>query len=296
MLADPRARDVVTRFFQQWLEVEEIELAVKDSATYPEHHAGLASSWRSEIEQLVSHTVFDGSGTLRALLSSSESFVNAELAGLYGAPTPATGFARVTLDPTQRAGLLTTGAFLAMHANPNQSSPVLRGKIVRERLLCQPLKPPPGTVEINPPAPDPSLTTREQYAMHTEDPSCASCHDLIDPIGFGFEQYDGIGRFRSTENGKPVDASGALTQTQSIDGPFVGAVELSQRLAESEEVRECFAAQWFRFAHGREATAEEACALSELSSTFSQADSNVQELIVAIVLHPSFRMRLRDQP
>jgi hypothetical protein len=180
---------------------------------------------------------------------------------------------------------------LAVNSKPNQSSPIHRGKFVRERLLCQTLAPPPNNVNIQPPEVDPSATTREKFSQHSSDPGCAPCHKLMDPIGFGFEGYDGIGQFRTKDHGLPVDATGELTGTRDSDGPFDGAVELAARLGESADVRECLATQWFRFGYGHGEDKDDACAMSQLQDAFRAADYNVKELLVALTRTDAFRYR-----
>ncbi len=117
--------------------------------------------------------------------------------------------------------MLTQLGLLAAKAGPDQSSPIHRGVFVREQMFCQELPPPPPEANAQPPMLDPKMTTKERFAAHRNDPNCASCHNLIDSIGFGFEQYDGLGQWRTMENGKPVDASGELISTD-VDGKFTG--------------------------------------------------------------------------
>src|SRR5262249_15310942 len=151
-----------------------------------------------------------------------------------------------------------------LYAKPNQSSPVHRGKFVRERLLCQTLPPPPANIVITPPAVRAGVSTRERFTEHSASDFCAQCHHLMDPIGFGFEHYDAMGLWRSTDQGQPVDADGEILDSTDADGPFTGAVELGKRLAASDQVRQCFATQWFRFAYGRGETADDACSLARI--------------------------------
>jgi hypothetical protein len=144
-------------------------------------------------------------------------------------------------------------------------------------------------VDSTPPDPSPDLTTRERFAEHTEDVVCASCHQLIDPIGLGFENYDGVGRFQAEENGFMVDASGAITGAGDADGPFNGAVELSQRLSSSATARDCAAAQWFDYALGRRALPADNCSQTAVETAFASASGNIPELMEAIALSNSFR-------
>jgi hypothetical protein len=206
-------------------------------------------------------------------------------------PANTTTPVRVSLDPKQRAGLLTDPTLLSTLAKPNETAPVLRGLFVREHLLCQPVSPPPPTVDQTPPPVDPNKTTRERWAALLAPAGCASCHNLMNPIGFGFESYDAVGRFRSTENGKPIDASGELVGTASSDGTFDGAVELAGRLSGSEELASCLSAQWFTYAAGRANGDDDACALRDVVTRFAGSGFKLRELLLAIVTDASFTTR-----
>jgi hypothetical protein len=143
-----------------------------------------------------------------------------------------------------------------------------------------------------PPAPDVdrTKTTREQFAQHVADDNCRSCHQMLDPIGFGFENYDALGQWRSEENGKPVDASGELTQTD-VNGKFNGAVELAHRLGQSEQVRACVVKQWFRFGYGRAEQDVDSCSLGQVEEAFKGSNYNVKELLIALTQTDAFRYR-----
>jgi hypothetical protein len=168
---------------------------------------------------------------------------------------------------------------------------VHRGLAVRKNLLCTDLPDPPMNVDNTPPEPDPNATTRQRFEQHRADASCAGCHQLLDPIGVGFEQYDPIGRFRSTENGSAIDASGELVSAGATSGTFVGAVELAKRLSTSPEVRDCVKKQWFRFSLGRYEGAEDACTLQSLAQEFAASDFDVKTLLLALVTSDAFRYR-----
>ena len=298
MLEHPRAREAVANFHSQWLKLTHIETVAKSTATYPLYHDGLRSLWRQETEAFLEHVVFDGEGDVATLLAAPYSMMNAELAAFYGVENPPTGeaFERVELDPNERAGILTQASLLAVNAKPNQSSPVHRGKFVREMLLCQLLPPPPNNVEIKPPEVKPGVTTRERFKEHSANPECAACHVLMDPIGFGFEHYDGIGLWREEDQGLPVDASGHLFATRDIDGPFNGAVELAKELASSAEVRQCVATQWFRFGYGRSEGKTDACAMQEIQGAFAASGNNIKELLVALTQTEAFLYRHKPDP
>jgi Protein of unknown function (DUF1592)/Protein of unknown function (DUF1588)/Protein of unknown function (DUF1595)/Protein of unknown function (DUF1585)/Protein of unknown function (DUF1587) len=289
MLADNKAKETLRSFHFQWLELERIDGLNKSQAAFSNWSPALAAAMRDETIAFVEHVFGQGDGKLGTLLSAPISFPSASLTAVYGLQTSDIVSGEPTrLNPEQRAGLLTQGSFLAVHAHPDQSSPVRRGVVVRQRLLCQSLPDPPNNVNNNPPEPKADATTRERFAQHTADASCSSCHALIDPIGLGFENYDAIGKFRTTENGKPIDASGEVLDADDADGAFKGTVALAKQLAASNAVSECVARQWFNYALGRQDNAGDQCAVDALRDKFIASGGDMRGLIADIVLSPSF--------
>jgi hypothetical protein len=293
MLADPRAREAVANFHLQWLGVDEVEGVEKSPDFYPNFTPALALAMREETAAFSNAVVLDGEGTLAELFTADYTFTeDPTLLALYGATLPGdhTPGDPVVLPAGQRAGLLTQASVMTRHAHANQTSPVHRGKMVRENLLCQILAPPPPEVDNVPPSPDPNATTRERFEQHRADPSCAGCHELIDGLGFGFEHYDGTGAWREMDGVNPVDATGWVIGTD-FDGDFDGAPALAQSLAGSPMVAQCVARQWFRFAFGRVETEEDVCTTDALDVAFAESGQDVQSLIRELVLSDSFRMR-----
>jgi hypothetical protein len=293
MLEDPRATDAIANFHVQWLHIDTLSGLEKDPTAYPTFDPALRDAMAQETGRFADWVIRFDDARLETLLTAPYSFLEGPLFDLYGVSAPADHDPTlpVDLDPTQRAGLLTQPGVLAVHAHANQSSPVHRGKIVRENMLCTPLAPPPPEVDVVPPPLDPDATTRERFDQHRSDPSCAACHKLIDPIGFGFEHYDGIGAWRDTEADRPVDASGELFGTDDIDGPFDGAPELGRVLASSEQVRACVAEQWFGFAFGRTPAEDDTCSFDAMALAFAESDQNIAELLVALITTDAFRYR-----
>jgi len=293
LLQTPGGRQTVREFHRQWLDLTGLASVSKDPALFAGLPEGAGEAWRHSVEQFAEHVFFEGQGTLDELMGSELAFLPPELAALYeaGPADPVTGAVELA---GERAGVLTQPGLMALLAYPDQSSPVARGVWVRERMLCQHLPPPPNDVVIEPPDPDPNATTRERFAQHTEDAACSGCHSLIDPIGFGFEHYDAIGRFRTEENGRPVDASGTLANLvdQAQVGPYDGAVELADKLLASTDFRECVAHQWTTFALGREPNEADECSMEGIRQ--SLADGDLRELLVAIATSDSFRFRVVD--
>jgi hypothetical protein len=294
MIKAPRAREAVKNFHRQWLGLDDIipKIAAngKDFDIYPDYRAKYLPLWQTEAEAFFDYAIFEEDASVETLFTASYSMMNKELADFYGVSGP-TGdeFVRVELDPGKYAGFLTQAGLLALHASPDRSSPIHRGVFVRETLLCQSPPPPP---DIVPEAPnvDESQTTREQFTEHSEDPLCSGCHRLMDPLGFGFEHFDGIGRYRDNEWGLPIDASGELISTD-VDGPYNGAVELAHALASSEQVKNCVATQWFRFGYGRVETEADTCSMDVIREAFAAANYDIKELIIALTKTEAFRYR-----
>jgi Protein of unknown function (DUF1592)/Protein of unknown function (DUF1588)/Protein of unknown function (DUF1595)/Protein of unknown function (DUF1585)/Protein of unknown function (DUF1587) len=289
MLADEKAKDAVTAFFREWLEIEQLQHLPKDAATYPQYDAGLKSALVGETEAFVKSVLFEGDGKLETLLGAGYSYSNQTLAGVYGTSATGSTFSQVTLQPTERLGLLTQPSFLTVTGAPNGSNPIKRGKAVYERLLCGELPPPPPNVPAAKPA-SAGGTTRERFAEHASNACAKACHSLMDPLGFAFENYDGIGRYRTMDNGQPVDATGSI-ELDGVAQPFSSAIDLAKVLSTSDRVRGCFATQWFRFAVGRKETAGDAPSLSVIQSAFAAHQFDVRALAPAIAGSRSFRFR-----
>ena len=292
MLADPRAHDAVANFHDQWLGLQGVESVTKDLEANPTYDESLRALWKQETEAFVNHVIFEGEGDLGTLFTAPYTMANDKLADFYGVSGPGGAeLEQVDLDPAQRAGILTQASVMAVNAQSNQTSPVFRGKFVREKLLCQILPPPPDDIDINPPAVDPSATTRERYEAHKNDPACSGCHNLMDPIGFGFENYDAVGLYRTKEGTLPVDASGEVVGADDADGKFVGAVELAKQLAESDTVRQCVVTQWFRFGYGRAEEKADDCTMGVLNEAFAASDWNIESLLLALTQTDAFAYR-----
>ncbi len=294
LLADPRASETIASFHLQWLHVDDMTSVDKDEELFPDFNESLKVAMQNEVADFASHVIQEGDGNLRTLMSGSFTVTDdPQLLALYGVELPV-GYQpgdRVELDPEQRAGLLTQPALLAKAAHTDQSSPVHRGVVVRENFLCQPLPAPPDDVDDTPPDPDPNATTRERFAEHTSNPSCAACHVLIDGLGFGFENYDAVGAFRTMEGNLPVDASGEVVATADIDGPFDGAVELAGMLASSSNVHQCVSNQWLNYALGRVVGDEDSCSSESVYAAFEESDLDVPSLILSVVTSDAFRYR-----
>ena len=145
-------------------------------------------------------------------------------------------------------------------------------------------------VNTTPPAPTPATSTRQRFAQHSSDPTCATCHQLMDPIGLGLENFDAIGAYRTMDGLGPVDATGNIVAAGSdLVGSFNGALELVNKLAQSQDVSDCFASQWFRFSMGRMESVDDSCSMQGIQDAFHASGGNIRDLLARIAASPSFR-------
>jgi Protein of unknown function (DUF1588)/Protein of unknown function (DUF1592)/Protein of unknown function (DUF1585) len=293
MLADPKAHDRVADFHNQWLNLGSVASLEKDAAIYPAFTATIAGLMQQETQLFLDDVVWNESGTLSTFFTAPYTFVNGPLAKYYGiAGVTGDAFVKTPLGGSQRAGLLTQGAILSKQAKLNQTSPVLRGKFVREQILCQPLPPPPANISITVPELSATLTTRQRFTQHSVDPACATCHHLMDPIGLGFETFDGSGAYRATENGQAVDVTGQVDDADAeLQGPFNGVVDLETKLGGSSTVQHCVTTQWFRYGYGRAETDADACSLTTLQTQFAAGGYKVRDLVAALTQTKAFLYR-----
>jgi hypothetical protein len=297
LLGDARAKANIQHLHAQLFELHAVDpLKIKkDLERFPSFSEELVTLSRRETETFLDHIVWNASDGAKALFTGAYSFMNAKLAQFYGVTGPTGGaFEQVTLDPTRRAGLLTQASLLSRFAHADQTSPTLRGKFVRQRLLCTEIPPPPSDVDATPVEPVATNNGRERVTQHLVDPSCAGCHNLIDPIGLGFEHYDAMGAWQDQEGGKPIDASGVVsgaTFAPPHDGHFNGVPDLAAQLAASPDVHACLTKHWFRFAYGREETAPDQAVLTELTSALQGSGGDFKQLLIALTQTDAFLYR-----
>jgi len=303
LLAAPNARGAVGSFFEQWTSTRRLSITTKSSSLFASFSSEMRDAMAKELPAFVNDVLWNGDGRLSTLLTAPVAFVSGPLAQLYGvqAPTSTDGNpVKVSLPAEQqRAGLLTQAGVMSVQGHPDQTSPVLRGKLVRAMLLCQPPPPPPADVDISLPTVDEGATARLRFAAHeSAGASCAGCHKLMDPIGLTFEHYDAIGRYRQQDNGQALDVSGEIlgAPDTSLSGAFNGPAELAAKLASSAQVRACVATQWFRFAAGRTEGTADACSLASMQTAFSAADGGILDLIVATTQTDAFWYRPQVTP
>lgn len=315
LLNSPKAQSALFDFTEQWLNLAALNGAVRNGVgtptqaggevTEPARDAGAStqysSAWRTSVQTFVS-ALYASGATFGDLMSSPDVYVNRALAPVYGVTlpegTPDGAFVRVEMPAGERAGLLTQPGLMALLAHSDQSAPILRGVFVRDKILCQPTPSAPPSVDPTPPMLDPNATTRERFAQHTSNPGCASCHNLIDPIGLGLENYDELGRYRATENGLDIDPSGALKglREQELEGEFTGAVGLAEKLSGSVQAQTCFVTQWYRYGMGRVEQAEDLCSIRDMVETLVSSGGDLRQMLLRFVDTDAFRYRTLLDP
>lgn len=289
LLGLPEARYHYQRFVEEWLGIAELARTHKSASEYPEFPT-LQPAMLAETRNFVDHVLIEEQGSVRALLAGGFSVVPRALAGLYGLASPPSD-ERLDLTSLGRVGILQQASFLAAHAHETNSGPVLRGVTILRRVLCRSLPNPSELgIEIVPPAPDASLTTRERYASHAQDAVCASCHAAIDAVGFSFENFDALGRSRSTEAGKPIDTGGFL-ELSSGGHALTDSVELARTLAEEPELWACLARQQFRFMSGVAAPDAEAAFVAANASLPAEQRSSIVALALSYARSAAFAAR-----
>jgi len=257
MMASPRLEDGVRSFFKDMLEFELFETLEKDPMIYPAYSQMLADDAMEQVLRDIVDVLLVREADYRDLFTTRKTSVTPALARVYriAAEQPAGGWVDYEFAPDDiRAGILTRIGFTALHAHPGRSSPTLRGKALRETLLCQSVPPPPGDVDFtlfnDPNAP--TKTARQRLDAHNSVPACTGCHLITDPIGFGLENFDGIGAFRTTENDEQLDVTG------TIDGkPFTRPDELAMGVRDNPALASCVVRRLTAYGMGRSLTRDD---------------------------------------
>ena len=295
MLADPRAADALTEgFASQWLNLRVLEDKVADEDIFPRFDNNLLEAMRLETEMFVASTIGEDTSVLE-LLDADYTFVNERLARHYGiSDVYGSRMRRVTVPNLQeRGGLLGHGGLLALTAYPNRTSPVLRGKWLLDNILGTPVPPPPPSVDTNieDEVFSPTATIRERMEMHRTDPVCATCHSVLDPLGFALESFDAVGALRTRdEKGNPVDDSGVWPNGQEVNGlAGLRAMLLDQR----EQFVNTLTAKLMTYALGRRLEHYDRPAVRKIVSDAEGEEYRWSSVIAGIVESPGFLMRAR---
>lgn len=287
LLADPRARARVDRFHALWLGWSTLS------------RDGIYGAMHDETNALLERVIFDDQRPWTDVLVSDETWLTAELAEHYGLPAPDGAAGWVPYGDSGRAGLLSHGAFLSVGAKFGDTSPTQRGKLVRTQLFCTEIPDPPPDlmVDVDEPPPAPADACKHERYFMWQEQQCAGCHNLMDPIGFGLEQYDATGAFRLTDDGRPecpIDGEGDFVGVGTFNGP----AELGRLAVDTGLVEACVARQIYRFATGRiDLDDHDEALLSRLVETSTGDDGlHLFDWITAYVASEAFRLRREEEP
>ncbi len=284
MLADKRAAVLLSNVLAHWYDLDEIAIHTASPEVFPMFTPELRADMEAETRTFL-RDLIESDSTPLALLNADHSFVNERLAAHYGIPGVSGPELRmVSLAGAHRKGLLTHASVLTMNSDAERTSIVRRGVWVLERLLCTHPPPPPDDIPAEPRPPNFGGTRRELTELHRSDPKCAGCHNIIDPVGFGLEDYDAIGRHRTTENGQPIDSSGQLPDGQT----FTGALELVSLLSSSPQAAECIADHWLSYAIGSAIGDHGKCNPTIIAEQGLAPDKSLEDFVVAVVTSNAF--------
>ncbi len=289
LLDAPRAEAPLVQFFSEWLGFKNLDQLPKDPLAFPAYTDTLRVAMRQQFERTIAGDFLRGNRSLMEIFSTRDTYVNFELAKLYGLPgITGSEFVRVTFPSDgPRVGLLTLAGLLAANSRATMTSPTLRGRFISERLLCRPIAPPPPNVKTSlppPPADGHIETMRERLTRHATDPACAGCHRQMDPFGLALEHFDGVGVYRELDQGQPINTSGEL------DGvAFDGAIGLGALLAGDPRVASCVGRNLARHAWGQAEGSDENWIFDILSQRFAGSGYSFKALVLDLVTHDSFR-------
>lgn len=291
LLDDPRSVPVLTDFYLQLLEYD--KLATTDKADDLSAF-GPAKPFMAQETTLFIEELLRKGAPLTELFTANYSFVNEPLAKIYGLEgISGAEFQRVEL-PSGRAGVLTHPGFLSIQATVGDSSPVRRGYFVLHQLLCKKIAEPSADIVISLPKPSETKTTRERFEELTQrEQPCSTCHKVLNPPGFLFENFDAIGAARTKENGVAVDTNATLASAGSLDGEYRGFGQFAPELAKSSDLVSCMALQNLRFALGRGEASVDGAVLAEMHAVSQQGSGSLREILLALVAHPSFVQRVK---
>jgi hypothetical protein len=284
MLDDPRSRAKMRYFLHHWLQVNRIESLSKDDKLFPGFTPEIIADLRTSLNLLLDDVVWSESSDYRRLLLEDDLFVNNRLADYYGLETNATDdFAKVSLDPKQRSGVVTHPYLLAAFSYPKSTSPIHRGVFLTRNIVGRALKSPPMAVAFNDADFSPNLTMREKIAELTRPRACQGCHSVINPLGFSLEHYDAVGRFRTRDQDQPVNA---VSEYLTDDGKSItlkGARDVADFAVGSADAHNAFIEQLFHSLVKQPMRAYGADVPARLRQSFAASGFNIQKLMVEIV-------------
>ncbi|MES2745273.1 MAG: DUF1592 domain-containing protein [Bdellovibrionota bacterium] len=292
LLADKRSSHFLNSFSGSWLGYKRLEGMEKDTKLFPNFTPEISNLMIAEANNTFEYFVRQNAGTFENLMSHDFSVGGAQLAKYYKVSPKKVGTTEtLSFEDEPRRGIFSLGAVFASLSPPNQTNPFRVGGFFMSRLLCDEPIPTPDGLVVTLPEPKAGATERELAEAHSNNPSCKGCHVKIDGIGFALQNFDAVGVYRTTQNGKAIDPSGKLVGIEGKTYDFKGADGLSALLSASRQAKRCFTIQLFRYAHGHLEREKSVCPIREVAESFETEDLTLSELIVKVITHNSFRKR-----
>jgi hypothetical protein len=298
MLAVPeRTGPALERFVREWTHYDGLESFDKDATAFPQFDDTLVAAFDEELSRFVQGVLWSDTPTFTQLLTSTSTEVDPTMAAFFGVDGPADGWAPVSLDPERQVGLLSRPAIIARHSSASRTTPTFRGHLVRTQLLCMEIPPAPPDAMSQVPVYPEGATERERTEILIDHLACGACHELMNPVGLGFEHFDAIGAWRDLDvNGLPVDARGeVIGGPDDVVGEFDGLPELAAKLAGDDEVSACFARHFYRHSLGLSTEQALACASEPVEAQFVAAGGDIHEMVGNLATSPAFRMRVLEE-
>ena len=290
LLTDPRAWFKLREFLLQWLKVDQVPDLGKDTKKFPGFDEAVASDLRTSLEVFLESTVWNDKADYRELMLTDKMYLNGRLAKLYGVTLPPDApFQPVSVEPTERSGVLTQPYIMASFAYADNSSPIHRGVLLARNMLGRTLRPPPAAFTPLPASLHPNLTTRERVSLQTKPAACNGCHGMINPLGFTLERFDAIGRLRDRENGQLIDTTGSYQSRTGQVVKFAGVRDLGKYLAGSEEAHAAFVEKLFQHLVKQPVRAYGPQALPDLERSFAANEYNIRKLMVDILAETALK-------
>jgi hypothetical protein len=286
MLSDEALVRELTSFFYEYTGTALVSVVDKSPELFPDFNADMRRSMQEGTRLFLEKIVLAPKADVRTFFDSDQTFADATLAPIYGLTPPSSGFAQFTFPPEQgRAGILSQAGVLAAHSRPNFTSPTARGLFVLQAFFCTMPDPPPPDVMIDLTIPDPTWTTRQKVEQIRVEPTCAMCHVRFDPIGLALEHFDAIGQYRETENGRPIDATGAFEDGTEFDG----ALGLGKALHDSGRVTECLLRNFYRSVNGRDDDVHDPLQIEGMMTSLKSRGYVFRDLVADFVVSDAFR-------
>ncbi|WP_437965669.1 DUF1592 domain-containing protein [Sorangium sp. So ce260] len=289
LLDAPAGREAIGAFAEEYMRLDRVGTQAKDTGLFPEYGPALQAAMVRDMRDTWEVLAFEDQASALDLFSTTKVVVNTELAQLYGLDT--TGLSSSTFEVRSlpadgpRVGILGKAGFLSQFANQKEGSPTLRGKFMREALMCTLVPPPPGDVALELPEPpaDRPLTKRQRLEVHRTNPACAGCHGFMDPLGLPLETFDAIGRYRTTDHGLPIDPSGDFNGE-----PVADARELGMTVSASDKVARCLVRKYYAYAAGHEERDVDGSVLAALADSFEASGFKLRDLVLDVVTNEAF--------